>query len=114
MSGDNTWAEKSYAVSVYWSSDPLAVFEKIPGDHVILKPGEHWDSPGHNTIIEDAEGNEWAIYHAVDPKDRYILGTGRFLRKMCMDRVFYTEDGWPYIKNASPSFDLQEGPSILY
>lgn len=114
VSGDNTWAPNSYAVSVYWSEDPLSVFKKIPGDHLILQPNDHWDSPGHNSIIEDAAGNEWMIYHAVDPKDRYIPNTDKFLRKMCMDRIHYTADGWPFINNHSPSFTLQEGPVLRY
>ncbi len=113
VSGDNTWAEKSYAVSVFWSLNPMEVFEAIPGEHVILQPNEHWDSPGHNCIIHDAIGNEWMIYHAVDTKDRFITGTNIFLRKMCMDRILYTNDGWPYIKNVSPSFTTQQGPVVL-
>jgi arabinan endo-1,5-alpha-L-arabinosidase len=112
VSGDNTWAEKSYAVSVFWSPDPLAMFKPIPGEHVILQPNEHWDAPGHNCIITDAEGAEWMIYHAVDIHGRYIAGTDRFLRKMCMDRIVYTEDGWPYVENLSPSFTPQSGPEV--
>jgi arabinan endo-1,5-alpha-L-arabinosidase len=113
VSGDNTWAEKSYAVSVFWSSDPMQIFEAIPGEHVVLQPNEHWDAPGHNCIINDATGHEWIVYHAVDTKDRFIYGTDRFLRKMCMDRLFYTEEGWPYIQNNSPSFTTQTGPVVL-
>jgi len=112
VSGDNTWAERSYAVSVFWSADPMAVFTKIPGENVILQPNEHWDAPGQSCIIEDAAGDEWIIYHAVDTKDRFIPGTNIFLRKMCMDRVLYTTDGWPFIENGSPSFKVQNGPSV--
>ena len=112
VSGDNTWAEKSYAISLYWSENPMTVFQKVPGNNLILRPNDVWDSPGHNSIIEDDESNEWMVYHAVDTKDRYIPGTDRFLRKMCMERIFYTEDGWPFIANYSPSFTVQEGPSI--
>ena len=68
VSGHNTWAERSYAISVFWSPDPLKVFTKFPGEHVIIQPNEHWDSPGQNCIIYDAAGNEWIIYHAVDTK----------------------------------------------
>lgn len=113
VSGDNTWAEKSYGVSLFWSSDPMTVFEKIPGDHLILQPNNYWDAPGQNCIIQDAAGNEWIIYHAVDAKDRFIPGTNIFLRKMCIDQVLYNRDGWPYIKNGSPSFDVQKGPVVI-
>ena len=112
VSGYNTWAEKSYAVSVFWSHDPLKVFEKIPGEHVIIKPNEYWDAPGHNCIFQDAAGNEWTIYHAVDTKDPFITGTNIFLRKMCLDQIVYTNEGWPYVQNASPSFTVQKGPVV--
>lgn len=113
VSGDNTWAEKSYAISLFWSNDPMAVFKKIPGEHVIIQPNTHWESPGQNCIIRDAAGNEWIIYHAVDTTDRFIPGTNIFLRKMCMDRILYTNDGWPYVKNGSPSFEVMEGPVVI-
>lgn len=113
ISGDNTWAEKSYAVSVFWSPNPIEGFEPIPGEYVILKPNEHWDSPGHNCIINDAAGDEWIVYHAVDTKDRFIAGTNIFLRKMCMDKIIYTEDGWPYVENFSPSYTIQKGPATI-
>lgn len=80
---------------------------------MILRPNGHWDSPGQNCIIEDARGNEWIIYHAVDVKERFLQGTDRFLRKMCMDPVLYTDEGWPYIENASPSFEPRQGPSVV-
>jgi arabinan endo-1,5-alpha-L-arabinosidase len=114
VSGDNTWAQKSYAVSVYWSEGPAGNFKKIPGNHLILQPNDHWDSPGHNSVIADDAGNEWMIYHAVDTKDRFIPGTDRCLRKMCMDRILYSNEGWPYVEDASPSFTLREGPALKY
>jgi arabinan endo-1,5-alpha-L-arabinosidase len=112
VSGDNTWATKSYAVSVFWSSNPLEIFQPIPGDHVVLRPNDRWDAPGHNCIFNDAAGDEWMMYHAVDTTDRFIPGTNIFLRKMCMDRVLYTTDGWPFVKDGSPSFTIQKGPVV--
>ena len=52
------------------------------------------------------------IYHAVDAHDRFIEGTNKFKRKMCMDKIVYTHDGWPYIADRSPSFTEQPGPII--
>jgi len=112
VSGDNTWAENGYAISVFWSDDPQKEFQPIPGNHIILKPNEHWDAPGQNCVLTDAAENDWIFYHAVDPADRFIAGTDRFKRKMCMERVFYNEEGWPYINQNSPSFGLQVGPVV--
>lgn len=97
VSGDNTWAENGYAVSVFYSDDLQKEFQPIPGNHIVLKPDEHWDAPGQNCILTDAEGNEWIIYHAVDVKDRFIAGTNILKRKMCMKRVWYDIEGWPSI-----------------
>jgi arabinan endo-1,5-alpha-L-arabinosidase len=112
VSGDNTWDKNSYAISLFWSSDPMKAFIKIPGQHVILFSNSNWDSPGQNCIIQDAVGNEWMIYHAVETKDRYIKGTDVVLRKMCLDKIIYTSEGWPYIENNSPSFKMCQGPVV--
>jgi arabinan endo-1,5-alpha-L-arabinosidase len=112
VSGDNTWGENSYAISLFWSNHPIKEFIKVPGQHIIIKPNEHWDSPGQNCIIKDDAENEWIIYHAVEKKDRFIKGTNVVRRKMCLDRIIYTSDGWPYVKNSSPSFKIQTGPVI--
>ncbi len=112
VSGDNTWVSNAYAVSVFWSENPLKPFQKIPGNSVVLHANEFWDAPGHCCVIKDANYTEWIVYHAVDAKDPFIPGTDRFLRKMCIDEVLYSDDGWPYIKNSSPSFEIQNGPTV--
>lgn len=110
VSGSNTWAADSYAVAVYWSAHPAIEFKKIPGEHIILKPNKYWDSPGQCCIIKDRANVEWMVYHAVDRKQKFIEGTDRFLRKMCMDKIEYTKDGWPFITTGSPSFTEHTGP----
>ena len=112
VSGDSTWAENGYAVSVYWSDNPLTGFAPIPEPRIVLTANEHWDAPGQVCVVTDAAGDEWLIYHAVDPGDRFIAGTDRFLRKMCMDKVLYTADGWPYLNGNSPSAGVQTGPQV--
>lgn len=104
VSGDNTWAENGYAITVFWSDDPMKEFKPIPTNHLILKPNEHWDSPGQNCILTDAAGEDWIIYHAVDSNDRFIATTSVFKRKMCADKILYDQEGWPYIKDSSPSY----------
>ena len=112
VSGDNTWAEDSYAISLFWSYHPMKDFSRIPEQHVILRSNEHWDSPGQNCIIEDDDGNEWIIYHAIEKKDRFIKGTDIVRRKMCLDKIVYTNEGWPYVMNGSPSFMPQPAPVL--
>lgn len=58
-----------------------------------------WVGPGHNSIlVVDDEGTEWMIYHS------YGYWSGSFGGRNCMlDRLLWTEDGWPYVKNHLPS-----------
>jgi arabinan endo-1,5-alpha-L-arabinosidase len=111
VSGDNTWVEDGYAVTVFWSDNPQKEFQPIP-NNLVLKPNEHWDAPGQNCVFTDAAGADWIIYHAVDPKGRLVEDTKALKRQMCMDRIYYDEQGWPYIKESSPSFETQIGPAI--
>ena len=111
VSGDNTWAQQGYAVSVYWSTAATGPFSPIPDPHLLLRPNDHWDSPGQVCVLTDRTGQDWLFYHAVDTTDRFISGTTFFKRKMCLDRVFYTPTGWPYIQGYTPSVDDQPAPA---
>ena len=62
-----------------------------------------WVGPGHNSvIIKDDAGTEWMIYHSFYYKEKGNSSTfgGRF---GMLDRLQWTNDGWPYIKNHLPS-----------
>ncbi len=50
--------------------------------------------PGHNSIIvQDDAGTDWMIYHSYVKENGEVGG-----RLGMLDRVLWTEDGWPYIK----------------
>lgn len=64
---------------------------------VLIKANERFVGPGHNSeIIQDSDGNDWIFYHSYD---RQTPNKGRYLM---MDQVQW-EDGWPVVKNNSPS-----------
>ena len=66
---------------------------------VLEGDGQKWIRPGHNSIIvQDDEGTDWMIYHSYMKKDGGVGG-----RLGMLDRVLWTDDGWPYIKNKIPS-----------
>ena len=66
---------------------------------VLEGDGQKWFGPGHNSrLIQDDEGTDWMIYHS------YVKENGKVGGRLGMlDRVLWTEDGWPYIKNKVPS-----------
>lgn len=54
--------------------------------------------PGHNgEIITDDAGQDWIVYHAFSKVNNY---NGRSL---CLDKIFWTEDGWPYFSLNTPA-----------
>ena len=66
---------------------------------VLEGDGQKWIGPGHNSIIiQDDEGTDWMIYHSYLKKDGEVGG-----RLGMLDRVLWTDNGWPYIRNCIPS-----------
>lgn len=67
---------------------------------VLEGDGQKWIGPGHNSIIiQDDEGTDWMIYHSYMKDANGGVGG----RLGMLDRVLWTNDGWPYIKNCIPS-----------
>ena len=66
---------------------------------VLEGDGHKFFGPGHNSIIvQDDAGTDWMIYHSYVKENGEVGG-----RLGMLDRVLWTEDGWPYIKNCVPS-----------
>ena len=66
---------------------------------VLEGDGQRFFGPGHNSIIiPDDAGTDWMVYHSYVKENGQVGG-----RLGMLDRVLWTEDGWPYIKNKVPS-----------
>jgi arabinan endo-1,5-alpha-L-arabinosidase len=102
-SGDRCCArDPSYAVMVARSSRARGPFEELGTP--ILERGAAWLAPGHNSVIEDDEGNDWILYHA-------IAAGGTRARSMLLDRIVY-RDGWPRVVGEQPSEVPQTAPRV--
>ena len=115
-SGDNccAGATLSYAVMVARATSPLGPFTRLgtangTNSSVILGPGGSWIAPGHNAVITDTAGNDWIVYHAVDPSTPTFPGGTR--RVMLIDRLRYNADGWPFVQNGIASSDSLPAPT---
>jgi arabinan endo-1,5-alpha-L-arabinosidase len=110
-SGDNCCGENAhYAVMVARAESPTGPFETL-GDangtnrSIILTANDTWKAPGHNSVIQDADGTDWMVYHAINrdqPTRPTGTGTRWDRRVMLMDSIAY-DDGWPRIPGQSPS-----------
>ncbi|PUV26114.1 MULTISPECIES: family 43 glycosylhydrolase [Sphingobacterium] len=64
---------------------------------LLLKGNDKFVGTGHTSrIITDDQGNDWLLYHAIDPK-RPRVSTGGNRRMLLLDRVIWKED-WPTIE----------------
>nr|WP_315158857.1 glycoside hydrolase family 43 protein [uncultured Flavobacterium sp.] len=108
-SGDNCCGDQAhYAVMVARSKNATGPYEKYTGkvNNVILEKSQKWIAPGHNSIVTDANNQDWIVYHAIDNTNK---NKGRV---MLIDKVNYI-NGWPQIKNGMPSETEQEAPITL-
>lgn len=65
---------------------------------VVIKGDDLFVGPGHNSrIIQDDAGTDWMLYHT------YIMGETSKGRVLALDRVDWSEDGWPSVSNGRPS-----------
>jgi beta-xylosidase len=85
--------ECDYALGVARSRRLLGPWEKNP-NNPILAGNDNWKCPGHGTVIADARGRFFLLYHAYQPKDFVYVG-----RQALLDEVAFGADGWPAINN---------------
>lgn len=72
------------------SKSPLGPWENSPYNPVVhtYSAAESWWSKGHGTLVDDADGNWWIVYHAY-AKDYHTLG-----RQTLIEPIEWTSDGW--------------------
>jgi arabinan endo-1,5-alpha-L-arabinosidase len=107
-SGDNCCGAKAnYAVMVARSKSafgPFQTLEQASGapHSIILQKSGRWIAPGHNSIVTDAAGQDWIVYHAVDVGRTRQKPTDEVntRRVMLVDRIEW-RNGWPVIRGPS-------------
>lgn len=122
-SGNNCCGEHAhYAIMVARSKNLMGPYKKFKGvdgsgNGVILEKNNHWMAPGHNAIIRTDNGTQfWTLYHAINPDKRFQskkspIGMTFDQRVMLLDQIIF-KNGWPWIKNGSPSFKPREAPVV--
>ncbi|UFT98655.1 family 43 glycosylhydrolase [Radiobacillus kanasensis] len=80
------------------------------GGTTILESSEssNFAGPGHNAIMQDDEGQDWIVYHAIE-KEEPLLWTGATRRPLMIDPIIW-KDGWPTVEKGLPSETEQNGP----
>lgn len=97
--------ECNYMVGVARARNLLGPWEKNPANP-ILKGNDEWKCPGHGTIVSDARGRDWFMYHAMDAKDFVYVG-----RQGLLDEVKWGRDGWPTINEGRGPSSRADAPT---
>ncbi len=110
-----------YQVFAGRSASPLGPFvdregvslldARAGGSPVIAQNGNRWVGAGHNSVFQDAAGNWFSAYHAVDRDAPYFAGSvGYTKRPLMLDRLTW-RDGWPRLRGGlGPSDTPQLAP----
>ena len=83
----------SHMVVVARSKSALGPWENSPHNPMVhtYSADEAWWSKGHGTLIDDADGNWYIVYHA------YRNGFHTLGRSTIVESVEWTADGWPVL-----------------
>ncbi len=110
-----------YEVFVARSTSPLGPFvdarglsiqdAAVGGTPFLTMNGNRWVGPGHNSVFQDASGDWFTVYHAIDRGDPYFAGAiGYTKRPLLMDHVTWS-GGWPSVRGGlGPSDTPQPAP----
>ena len=85
----------SHMVVVARSKSVFGPWENSPYNPLVhtYSASDPWWSKGHGTLIDDAEGNWWVVYHA------YAQGYHTLGRQTLIDPVEWTADGWVKLRH---------------
>ena len=118
-SGDNCCGKEAhYAVLVARSRSATGPFKTLAEEtgavsSAILEQRGTWFAPGHNSVIADAAGQDWLVYHAVDTRRPRTKPSDdvNTRRVMLIDKIVWV-DGWPRVEANGPSAEPRRAPKI--
>ena len=98
--------DTGYAFGVARSKSLTGPYERCPGNP-ILRSNAKWGGPGHGSVLQDAAGHWWHLYHA---RPMSNPDAGRF---QVLDRLWWL-NGWPaFSTGGTPSIKPQPAPVIF-
>lgn len=103
--------EPEYAVMIARADSPTGPFERRHNDHALLEANDMWLGPGHNAIVTDGAGDDWIVYHAIDPDHPFQPAIDAVRRPMLIDRLTWN-NGWPELAAGGPTSGPQPAPSV--
>jgi arabinan endo-1,5-alpha-L-arabinosidase len=113
LTGYGVFAARSeHALGPYLDSTGHSLLEpRVGGTPVLMMNGNRWLGPGHNATFQDANGQDWIIYHAVDQSNP-VFSNGWTRRPAMLDPIDWI-NGWPRVRgDGGPSENAQPAPAL--
>ena len=106
----STWVGRSEALLGPYVDDRGRDL-RFGGATIVIYLNDDWVGAGHNAIATDDAGDDWIVYHAIDPTNA-TLRSGASRRPALIDRIEWVY-GWPVVNGgAGPSGDARPAPVI--
>ncbi|WP_187263319.1 family 43 glycosylhydrolase [Pontibacter beigongshangensis] len=67
-------------------------------ENPIMQKNDDWKCPGHGTVVTDASGQDYMLYHAYSTSASVYPG-----RQGMLDKILWEENGWPRFETNSPA-----------
>jgi len=107
----------SYHVVVARSTSPLGPYyddegrDMLAGNrgYQVVNGSAYFVGTGHNSVIQDDDGEYWILYHAYDTSEDPTFGNSP-RRSLMIDKLVWNEDGWPSVHGTMPSNRETLGP----
>lgn len=81
-----------YGVGVARSRKLLGPWEKYPQNPIVTS-NEKWKCPGHGSIVTDARGRQYFLFHSYR-NESYMYG-----RQAVLEEIQWEQDGWPSVNS---------------
>ncbi len=104
-----------YSVFVGRSTSPLGPFvdqqgnlltdAQAGGTPFLTMNGNRWVGTGHNIVFQDAAGDWWTIYHAVDQQDPFFETQPGFTKRPALLDAIDWVNGWPTVNGGAFASD---------
>jgi beta-xylosidase len=99
--------ECTYGEGVARSRTLLSGWEKHPANPII-RPDAQWKCPGHGSVVTDASGQSYLMYHAYSAQDTVYVG-----RQSVLAPLTWGADGWPSVAPPRGSGGRVRAPPVF-
>lgn len=108
LTGYSVFAARSISITgPYVDAQGISTLDpRVGGTPVVSANGNRWIGPGGGVLFQDAAGQDYLLYHAVDRGAPYFDGNVGFTRRPALIDPVDWIDGWPVVRGGAGPSDM--------